>query len=206
MFISMLKALLVGVILAVPVGPVLFFVIQKTMCDSRRAGLYSGVGSALADTLYSAVGVYALGLIRDFVDRNVAYIMLVGGILIVLIGINMFRAKIRMPEDEPEEPKNGLWYTGQTFLCALSNPTALAVAMGVLAAFHLDSASLAFPAWIILPFVFVGEVSYWTFVTFALDRFLHLTPRVLLIVSRVAGCIVMALGVFLFIKGLIMLV
>ena len=207
MFISMLKALLVGVILAVPVGPVLFFVIQKTMCDGRRAGLFSGLGSACADTLYATVGIYALGLVRNFIDRNTPVIMIVGGTLILLVGLNMLRSRIDIPEGGKTKPddKSGLWYSAQTLVCALSNPTALAVAMGVLAVFHLDSASLTFPAWILIPFIFTGEMLYWSLLTFGLQKFLHLTPRVLQIMSRIAGGIIAALGIFLAVKGLIMI-
>lgn len=206
MLISVLKSLLVGVIIAVPVGPVLFFVIQKTMCDGRRAGLFSGLGSACADAIYVTIGVFALGLVRNFIDKNTPLIMIVGGSLILLVGLNMVRTRISIPEDGKPKPENksGLWYSAQTLVCALSNPTALAVAMGVLAVFHLDSASLDFPAAIIIPFVFAGEMLYWSLLTFALQKFLHLTPCVLQIMSRAAGCIVAALGVFLAVKGLIM--
>lgn len=204
MLIAVLKAFLMGIIVAVPIGPVLFFVIQKTVCDGRRAGRFAGLGSAFADTLYAAVGVYALGLIRDFIDKNTPLIMLVGGLLIVLIGIGMFRRKITMPKDgqKPSAGKPMLWYSSQTAICALSNPTALAVAMGLLALLHLDSTSLDFPAWIVLPFVFAGELSYWWFVTFALNRFLHPSEKTLTIISRIAACIVICFGLFLAIKGL----
>ena len=205
MLISMLKALLVGVIVAVPVGPVLFFVIQKTMCDGRRAGLFAGLGSACADTIYATIGIFALGLVRNFIDRNTPVIMIIGGSLILLVGLNMVRARISVPENGKPKPKSksGLWYSAQTLVCALSNPTALAVAMGVLAVFHLDSASLDFPAAIIIPFVFAGEMLYWSLLTFALQKFLHLTPRVLQIMSHAAGCIIAVLGVFLAVKGLL---
>lgn len=208
MLICILKALLVGVLVAIPVGPVLFFVIQKTLCDSRRAGLYAGAGSAFADAVYAAIGVFALGLVRNFIDKNTPIIMLVGGILVFFLGFNMFRTKIEDPMSkgcEIHRDKPWIWYSGQTALSALSNPAALVVAMGFLALFHLDSASLPFPAWIVIPCVFAGELIYWSVVTFILSRLLHPSHRILVIVNRLAGAAIMALSIYLAVKGLITL-
>ena len=207
MLIPILKAFLLGVLVAVPVGPVLFFVIQKTLCDSRRAGMYSGLGSAFADSVYVAIGVFALGLVRGFIDDHTPVIMLVGGVLVFFLGLKMFRSTVQDPlaaDSAPRQGKPWIWYSSQTALSAFSNPAALVVAMGLLALFHLDSASLLIPAWIVVPCVFVGELSYWTLVTFILSR-LHPAHKVLVLINRIAGAAIMALSVYLVVKGSITL-
>ncbi len=204
MLFAFIKAFLMGVIVAAPPGPVLFFVMQKTVCDSRKAGLYAGMGSAIADTVYAAVAVFALGLVKDFIDKNTPLIMLVGGLLVALVGWNMARKKVTGPVMEGgTDKKPFLWYSGQTMVCAFSNPAALFVAMFILAVFKLDSASLNFPAWLVLPFVFVGEISYWTLLTFLFKRFLHPGPRFLNIFSRGAGLVIVVFGLYLLVKGVI---
>ena len=49
MVLSIFKALLVGVIAAIPIGPILVMVIQRTTCYGRRCGLMVGLGAATVD-------------------------------------------------------------------------------------------------------------------------------------------------------------
>ena len=46
MLLSLFKALLVGVIAAIPIGPILVMVIQRTTCYGRRCGWMVGLGAA----------------------------------------------------------------------------------------------------------------------------------------------------------------
>ena len=55
--IEILKALLVGLIAGIPVGPILVLVAQRTLCHGRRAGAMVGLGAATGDMLFAAVGL-----------------------------------------------------------------------------------------------------------------------------------------------------
>ena len=50
-----LKALLVGVIAALPVGPIFVMVLQRTLCHGRKAGVVVGLGAATADAIFATV-------------------------------------------------------------------------------------------------------------------------------------------------------
>ena len=47
-----MRGLVAGLIIAAPVGPVNVLCIQRTLEKGWRSGLLSGLGAALADTLY----------------------------------------------------------------------------------------------------------------------------------------------------------
>ena len=55
--IEILKALLVGVIAGIPVGPILVMVTQRTLCHGRKAGVMVGLGAATGDMLFAAVAL-----------------------------------------------------------------------------------------------------------------------------------------------------
>ena len=85
MGIEVFRAFLVGICAAVPAGPVLLLVLQKTLSRGRGAGILTGLGSAFADTLFATVGLFTLSLVDDFITRHETVIMEVGGVLMLLI-------------------------------------------------------------------------------------------------------------------------
>ncbi|MCQ2182861.1 MAG: LysE family translocator [Bacteroidales bacterium] len=205
MFTDILKAMLVGVCAAVPVGPVLIMVLQRTLRYGRKAGIACGTGSACADTLWATLGVFALTLVQNFVDKHEGLIMAVGGGLITIIGCLMFfKDSSKGLDSDVSAPKAG--FALQTFGSAMSNPAALAVMLALLASFQLDKAHAEIPVWLVLLCVFVGEFCYWQLVTFIVSRFLKVNARMLNLLSKIAGAAVFVIGIFLIIKGIISLV
>ena len=206
---ELLKALLVGICAAVPVGPVLMLVIQKTLSSGRAAGLMTGLGSAVADTIYAAVGFFTLSVIQDFVDRNQALIMIAGGVLIAIIGITMFRKRISFDPAVPVRTPGKLpllSYALQSMVSVFSNPVAIAVMMALLASFSLASDTISSPAILIILFVGFGELLYWWVVTLLLNKFLKLNEKSLNILSKAASVVIIAFAVYLAAKGTIMIV
>ena len=206
---ELLKALLVGICAAVPVGPVLMLVIQKTLSSGRAAGLMTGLGSAVADTIYAAVGFFTLSVIQDFVDRNQAFIMIAGGVLIAIIGITMFRKRISFDPAVPVRTPGKLpllSYALQSMVSVFSNPVAIAVMMALLASFSLASDTISSPAILIILFVGFGELLYWWVVTLLLNKFLKLNEKSLNILSKAASVVIIAFAVYLAAKGTIMIV
>jgi len=205
MFTDILKAILVGICAALPIGPVLIMVLQRTLCHGRRAGMACGAGSACADTLWATLGVFALAMVQSFVTEHKGLIMAVGGVLISVIGCMMFfKDSSKGLDNGVAAPKTG--FALQTFGSALSNPAALAVMLALLASFQLDNSHASIPVWLVLVGVFIGEICYWEFVTFAVSRFLKVTPKVLTIFGKIAGAAVSAIGIYIIVKGIITLV
>lgn len=201
MTIELVKAMVVGICAAVPVGPVLILVLQKTLRRGRWAGTVAGVGSALVDTLYAAIGLYALTLLRDFIAKETPYIMLFGGLLVCLLGVMLFLKDASEGLDSAESHYTMAGYAVQTAGCALSNPAAVAVMMAILSVFKLDAQTMQSPVWAVLLFVFLGEMLYWFCLSEAVGKFMRVRPRTLRIFSRICGVAIAAFGVVLIVKG-----
>ena len=191
MITEILSALLIGVLAALPPGPVLMLVIQKTLNHGRWSGFFTGLGAMVIDTLYAAIGFYALGFVRDFIDSHTALILLAGGAVVTLIGVWMtFRRVPAVYEgDIRTSHKAKAGYAGQAMVCALSNPGALAEC----------------PVWALLPCIAAGEATYWFCLTGFVHRFWHLKPRSLGRMNRISGIVIAAVGLGLMIKGLTMI-
>lgn len=207
MAIELIKALLVGVIAALPVGPVLLMVIQKTLRGGKAAGMMTGLGSAVGDSFLAAAGLLALGVIMEFVERHTGEIMIAGAILLAVVGVLMATKKA-VPETKAcavSSSTDYLAYPLQSLAAVFSNPAAFAVMFGLLGVMGLGGDYRIAPVWAVLLCVFCGEMLYWTFVVFVLSKFLRLSSRNVMILNLAAGIVICGFAVFLLVKGIMVL-
>src|SRR3954465_3741536 len=78
----LLRGVLAGLAIAIPVGPVNVLCISRTIAGGRRAGIISGLGAATADTIYGAIAGFSISLIINFLIEEKFWIRLVGGALL----------------------------------------------------------------------------------------------------------------------------
>ena len=204
---ELLKAILIGICVAIPIGPVLVLVLEKTLSRGRWTGVVTGVGSALVDTMYATAGLFALSLVSGLIDRYQPWIMLAGGLLVVAVGcfMSLSKAETGKSVSKLKTRYTAVGYAFQAMGCALSNPGAIAVMFAALAFAGLDAVTVSAPVWGVLLCVFAGEMLYWTVLTGLVGRFVHVTREGVHKVSRVAGIVVAALGLVLIVRGIILL-
>ena len=61
-----LKGLIIGFVIAAPVGPIGVLCARRTLMHGRRAGFYSGMGAATADAIYGFIAAFGLTFISAF--------------------------------------------------------------------------------------------------------------------------------------------
>ena len=204
--IEILKAMLVGVIAGVPLGPIFVMVVQRTLCHGRKAGVMVGLGAAAGDMLYAAVGLLTLSLVERFVEKHQGLIMLLGGVLIALVGVSIFRREVNV-ELPPDRRNLSPWTCAlQAFVSTLSNPGALALILTMLATLKVGGEALGVPDVALAPAVGAGEWLYWLAVVYLLARFIHLDTRTLRTLSRVAGVLVCVFALVLIVRGMVLII
>jgi len=82
----LIRGIATGLIIAAPVGPVNVICVQRTIAKGWRSGLVSGLGSAVADTLYGAIAAFSIAFVIRILIREEFWIRLVGGALLIVIG------------------------------------------------------------------------------------------------------------------------
>ena len=206
MFVELIKAFLVGVIASAPPGPVSLLVVQKTFCHGRGAGFAAGVGSAVVDTFYAVVSLFAFMLIGDFFTRNEAWIMLAGGLLVALVGLSMFRRKpIKTLKVADTTKAKAVKYALQAAGCALANPGAMAYMFALVALMGLDVSETVAPVWLIILLVFAGALTWWFSLAYAANKMRNAFEiKTLNRVNKVAGAVVVGFGLVLMVRGVIL--
>src|SRR5262245_24906957 len=76
-----------GLAISAPVGPVNILCMSRTLLGGRKAGLISGLGAAAGDSVFGAIAAFSISFVISLLIRELFWIRLVGGILLIGIGI-----------------------------------------------------------------------------------------------------------------------
>ena len=191
-----LKGILIGLLIAIPVGPVGIVCVHRVMARGRLAGLFSGLGAAVADGLYGAVAAFGLTLISNFLIERNFWIRLFGGIFIVFIGIRMYFAK-PVTDIEDDIPNTLVRDFLSTFIITLTNPLTIMGFLAIFAGLNLiDPRRGPLDASILVSGVVAGSGVWWLalvlvfgFVRSKFD-FAYLN-----IVNKIVGILIVILGI-----------
>jgi threonine/homoserine/homoserine lactone efflux protein len=84
------QGIIIGLTLAVPVGPLALICIQRTVTEGRLHGIFSGIGVATADSFYAAVTFLGLTVISELIIAQQYLFRFLAGVVLILIGIRVF--------------------------------------------------------------------------------------------------------------------
>ncbi len=189
-----LRGFAVGLIIAAPVGPVNVLVIQRTLEKGRKSGLLSGLGAALADTLYGAVAAFSISLVIQFLIREESWIRLVGGILLMGIGV-VFYCKPPKPLAAVQMRSSANSDFVSTFLLTLTNPTTVLSFLAVLALLGLGTQRLPWQTSSLVAGIFCGSMTWWVMLTSGANLLRgRITDGTMSWMNRVAGIAIGAFG------------
>jgi threonine/homoserine/homoserine lactone efflux protein len=90
-----LTGLVIGVIVAAPVGPVNVLCIQRTLERGFWAGVAAGFGAVLGDGLIAAAAAFGVTAISNLTTDYRTTIQLIGGAILLLFGVRLYLASPR---------------------------------------------------------------------------------------------------------------
>jgi threonine/homoserine/homoserine lactone efflux protein len=192
-----IKGLIVGLLIATPVGPIAVLCIQRTLNRGRIHGIVSGLGAAAADAFYGFVAVFGLTVISSFVIREQRWLRLIGGILLCYMGVRAFLSK----PVQRTTSGNGTNYFGDfisAFFLTLANPATFIAFAAIFAGLGLAEADAHYSAvGSLVGGVFVGSAIWWLTLSSVAGGFLEkLGYGKLTWLNKVAGIIIAGFGLF----------
>jgi len=76
------KGIIIGLSIAVPVGPIGVLCINRILAQGRISGLVSGLGAATADAIYSCISGFWFTFISNTLISQQVYFRLIGGLFL----------------------------------------------------------------------------------------------------------------------------
>lgn len=188
----LLRGVLAGLAIAIPVGPVNVLCISRTIAGGRRAGIVSGLGAATADTFYGAIAGFSITLVINFLIEEKFWIRLIGGALLILIGFIYWFKKPQSLKEQRKDSSHSEYVT--TLLLTLTNPTTVLSFLAVLAGMRLGEPR----PWTLTLFlvlgIFCGSMIWWIVLAMIAGHFRHrFTDAAVVWMNRIAA---LAIGGF----------
>lgn len=204
-FLLLIKSIIAGFIVAVPIGAIGAMCLRRALQGKWGIGLATGSGAAVADSILAAAAMFGLTLLTKYIFAHQAPLLLVGGVFLIAVGVRMIlkrHPKIdAMESDAPMQLRTfhncfGAFSTG--FALTIINPATFLAFVGVFAGMGLfeDRPSDLLANWIVIVGTFVGSMLWWTTLTttaYAVRR--HLSLEFIVVLNVVLGLVVAGFGV-----------
>ncbi len=156
-----LKGLVVGFLVATPVGPIGLLCIQRTLSEGKMHGLVSGLGAATADAVYGLIAALGLTVISNFLVQEQFWLRLFGGIILCYLGTKIFLSKSAGQVSSANGSRHITNY-GSTFFLALTSPITVLVFAAVFAGLGVVSpGSYYLSVGLSVAGVFAGSALWW---------------------------------------------
>jgi threonine/homoserine/homoserine lactone efflux protein len=162
-------ALWIGLSIAAPVGPIGLLVIQRTLRHGAVTGLATGLGAAVADAFYGAVGAYGISAVVTWLQGARAVLVLGGGAFLLLLAWRIWRAAPAAAVQEQAPGPSWAAAFGSTFALTLANPSTVLSFLAIFGALAAQLQSAAAPAVMVLG-VFCGSALWWLALCAAVGR------------------------------------
>jgi threonine/homoserine/homoserine lactone efflux protein len=198
------SGIIIGLIVAVPIGPVNLICIRRTLAYGALNGFVSGLGAALGDGLFAVVTAFGLTAISQGIEGYSTALKLAGGLMLLGFGFHTFHADVSVLRDAEggqlrDNGSSSLIRTiASTFALTITNPAtlfgfaALFAGLGSLA----GGETTFFDAAVTVLGVVWGSTLWWFAVTTIVGIFhRHIDTGVMRSINHVFGIAVTGFGI-----------
>jgi threonine/homoserine/homoserine lactone efflux protein len=164
----LLKGVLVGIIIALPAGPVGVLCIRRTIFHGSLAGLVSGLGAASADAVFGIIAGFGLTVVSDVLLGYQDWLRLIGAVFLLYIGVSAFAADPVAQTRTQRDPEGLFADYASAFALTLTNPLTILAFVAIFAGigFAGSEATLTRAAILVLG-VWLGSLLWWFGLAFA---------------------------------------
>ena len=192
----LLRGLIIGFMIAAPVGPIGVLCIHRTLTEGKIHGLISGLGAATADAIYGSIAALGLTFVSSFLIEQQLWFRIIGAVFLCGLGIRTIFSKAAKKPCAVNRLGLVANY-GSTFILTLMNPmtilafAAVFVGLGITSSHH-GSAGL------LIAGVFAGSGIWWILLSSAAGLFRQkISHDKLIWLNRISGTIITTFGLLL---------
>ncbi len=199
----LIEGVIIGFVVAVPVGPLGLLCINRALALGALCGLYSGLGVATADALAAGIAALGVTLVSTFLLEHQIGLSLVGGLFLCYLGCKIYRTS----PSHQTLPNNVTGLFGAyatTFFLTFSNPVTILSFVAIYAGWGVKSLHGNYLAAALLALgVFAGSSLWWLFLFTGLTLFRDaFSARILGLIHKVSGTIIAGFGLIVLLSVL----
>ncbi|MCC8430289.1 LysE family transporter [Reyranella aquatilis] len=191
----------IGFLIAVPVGPAAALCIRRSITVGAMAGYMTGIGAALGDAVFGAVAAFGLSFVQQFVIEREAWLLGIGGLVLVIMGWTTMRHRPRnvgdpVADDREHTFSTHFHYASSSFFITVFNPLTVMAFGAAFAGRNLAGVGASLPdATLLVASVFCGALAWWTIIcTASVSLRARFTGAGLLWLNRGSGAVILGFG------------
>lgn len=158
--LTFFKGVLVGLVIAVPVGPAGMLCVRRTVIEGALFGLISGFGAACADAFFGAIAGFGLTFIRDWLFTWRDLLGLGGGAFLLIVGVKGLLAPRPLRITPIGHERLAAAFLS-TFAVAITNPVTILAFAAIFTQIGFDPASGTLSIVTLVLGVFSGSLAWW---------------------------------------------
>lgn len=185
-----------------PLGPLGVLCIQRTINKGFASGIVSGFGAAVADIMYASVAGFGISIIADFLEAQQLIIRAVGGIVLFILGIMIFRSN-PVNQFRKRKTQKSTYFSDfiSSFLITITNPLTVVVFGVAFTSVGLNNTEGLNSVILMLLGVFLGALLWWCGLTLLVNVFRKkIRLRNLWWINKITGVLVAIFGVAVFVS------
>lgn len=189
----LIKGIVIGFLVSIPLGPIGILVIQRTVNKSRLAGLLSGMGAALSDTLYAVIAGFSLTFLIDFIREHEMIFQAFGALVVLALGVHIF-FKNPVTDLRRNKLKGNTHFQDiiSSFLVTFSNPLTVFVFLAVFTSSGVAvSMENPYHSFFVILGIFTGAFIWWFSLSGIVSLVKHkINLRILWWINKTAGILI----------------
>lgn len=201
-----IKGIIIGLFISVPLGPIGMLCVQRTLNRGRIYGIFTGLGATTSDLIYTIITLYSLSFVLDIIELYRFSIQLIGSLVVGGFGYYIFKSH---PANQPKPNENnkqsifGDYIT--SFILTLSNPLVLFVLIALFARFEFITSKTTLGLSIIgITSILGGALLWWSTLAFLISSLKNkLNMTGLKIINQITGSIIILIGIAGFVLAFI---
>ena len=200
----LLKGIIIGVFVALLIGPLGLLSIQRTINKGWKIGFFSAVGAVTSDLVYSSLAILGISFIDDFVNKHRCIINGLTGILFLVVGINILSSGVEKRKAKEDIEGERIHPFFVHFLVGLSNPMTFLIFFSIFTKIGIYVGEETLKQHIIFVVsIFAGSSIQWFITTNLIDRSKkNCKFESFIFMDKIIGTIIILFGTFSIIKGI----
>lgn len=193
--------IMIGVLIAMPVGPVNLLCLQRSLERGFWGGVAAGLGVVIGDGLIALFAALGVGAVTGVIRHYRMTVQTIGGLALVAFGIRLYFTR---PQLHPDEHADGrrpslaafAWDIPQTFFLTITNPGAV---LGLFAIFGGVSSFVEVETYIdaftMVAAIMGGSLLWWVVLSHTISRFRNrMDVDMLRLLNRLASLLLLGFG------------
>lgn len=156
--------IIIGVLIAAPMGPSGMLVIQRTISRGRLSAFITGIGVGISDMFYCLLTGFCLSFVSTFIEKNQSLIEIFGSIVIITFALYLILRKPNLKLSKSGVSVGKSHYVADFiagFGITIINPLIVLLIIGLYSRFHFGEATFFHQYLAGYSGIFVGGALWW---------------------------------------------